>query len=426
MITNALGKVNVLVMRDEMPSAAQAEIDHAEDLLAQDSKFHVIVTPSAYGEAVRAARQHRPDIIILDGVLGDPAAIVADVDEAMPRASILVLLEEADADRAHDSILAGARGCLPRPVDRDELIRTVLQLHEKALRRRKQLQVAPEEGGHLIAVRGAKGGVGATVIAANLAIALKRASGQRVVLVDGNLFGGDATLALDVLTNRSLTDLIPQLHALNQEFIDATVVTHSSGIDVLAAPLELERAESITPEQFQRVLEAMCTQYDFVIVDTSPFLDQNSLVVLDMASVILLVCTPEIAALKNAARFLKLGSEFGYSEEKLRLVVNRLASSGAITSRDIETHLHYHISAGIPSDGGAVVQSLNRGSPVVVDAPKSGVSKAIERLAQTLLANEGWAVGDTPNPAFRMQASRLSGLGALKMLPAALKFGSNN
>lgn len=426
MITNALGKINVLVLRDQMPSSTQAESEPAEELLAHDGKFHVTVAPAAYGEGVRAARQHRPDIVIFDGVIGDPEAIVADVDEAMPRSSIVVILDDTEVERAHDCILAGARACLQRPTPAEELIRTVIQLHEKALRRRKQLQVAPEEGGHLIAVRGSKGGVGATVIAANLAIALRRESERRVCLVDGNLFGGDATLALDILTNRSLTDLIPNLHALTDDFIAATVVTHASGVDVLAAPNELERAESVTPEQFQRVLEAVCTNYDFVIVDTSPFLDQNSLVVLDMASVILLICTPEIAALKNAARFLKLGAEFGYAEEKLRLVVNRLASSGSIVGNDIENHLHYRISAGIPSDGAAVVHSLNRGEPVVLSTPKSPVTRAINGLAHTLLQNEGWAAGDTPTPSNKMHSSTLAKLGALKIIPSALKLGSSS
>jgi pilus assembly protein CpaE len=425
MITNALGKINVLVLRDQMPTAAQEDPVAAEDLLAHDGKFHVILAPAAYGEGVRAARQHRPDIVIFDGVIGDPEAIVADVDEAMPRASIVVILDDHEVDRAHDCILAGARACLQRPTPAEELARTVIQLHEKALRRRKQLQVAPEEGGHLIAVRGSKGGVGATVIAANLAISLKQSTDRRVALVDGNLFGGDATLAMDILTNRSLTDLIPNLHALTEDFIAATMVTHSSGVEVLAAPNELERAESVTPEQFQRVLETICTYYDFVIVDTSPFLDQNSLVVLDMASVILLVCTPEIAALKNAARFLKLGAEFGYAEEKLRLVVNRLASSGSIVANDIENHLHYRISAGIPSDGAAVVHSLNRGDPVLMSFPKSPVSRAIHALTRALLQIEGWANADAPNPQ-KLQNSALSKLGALKILPSALKLGQSS
>jgi pilus assembly protein CpaE len=230
---------------------------------------------------------------------------------------------------------------------------------------------------------------------------------------------------MDILTNRSLTDLIPNLHALTEDFIAATMVTHASGVEVLAAPNELERAESVTPEQFQRVLETICTYYDFVIVDTSPFLDQNSLVVLDMASIILLVCTPEIAALKNAARFLKLGAEFGYAEEKLRLVVNRLASSGSIVAHDIENHLHYRISAGIPSDGAAVVHSLNRGEPVLLSFPKSPVSRAIHALTRALLQTEGWANADAPNTG-KMQSRALSKLGSLKILPSSLRLGQSS
>jgi pilus assembly protein CpaE len=425
MITNALGKVNVLILRDQLPSSGQpGEEITAESLLASDGKFHVSVAPAAYGEGVRAARQQRPDIIVFDGVLGAPESVVTDVDEASPRSSIIVLLNEADLDSAHDCILAGARACLQRPTPADDLVHTILQLHEKAQRRRKQAQVAPEEGGHLIAVRGSKGGVGATVLAVNLAISLYQQSERRVCLVDGNLFGGDVSLALDILTSRSLTDLIPNLHALTDDLVAATMVRHSSGIDVLAAPNELERAESVTPEQFQRILEALCTRYDFVVVDTASFLDQNSLVVLDMASIVLLICTPEIAALKNAARFLKLGSEFGYAVEKLWLVVNRLASSGSIVGSDIENHLHYRISAGIPSDGAAVVQSLNRGDPLMTTAPKSPVGRSIQALALRLLEIEGWAFANAPSSSSKIQTSAFARLGGFKILPAAFRFGS--
>src|SRR5688572_4001906 len=99
MISSALGKVNVLVLRDQLPSSTQEESEPAEDLLANDGKFQVTVAPAAYGEGARAARLHRPDIVIFDGVIGDPEAIVAEIDEAMPRASILVILDGIDVDR---------------------------------------------------------------------------------------------------------------------------------------------------------------------------------------------------------------------------------------------------------------------------------------------------------------------------------------
>jgi pilus assembly protein CpaE len=426
MVMNVLGKISVLVMRDQTPSSSLIESEDVEGLLEHDTKFSVSVTAAAYGEGARTARQQRPDIVIIDGVNSDPDLVVAEIDEAMPRASIIVILDEEEADRAHDCILAGARACLQRPVPGEELIRTIIQLHTKALRRRKQFaQGGSEQRGHLIAVRGAKGGVGTTVIAANLAIALQRASDRRVALVDANLFGGDVALVMDLLTNRSLTDLIPDMHALTPEVLESSVVRHKSGVDVLPAPNELERAESVTPEHLQRVLEGVNAHYDFVVVDTSSLLDQSSLVVLDLASVILLICTPQITGLKNAARFLKLAGEFGYGEEKVRLVINRHGSPASIGDQDIEHHLHYPITAGLPNDREAVVHSLNRGEPVMITAGKSALSRAIYRLAELLLQTEGWSTGVSTTKD-KMRPTSRGPLAALKGLPAALKLGSSS
>ena len=149
---------------------------------------------------------------------------------------------------------------------------------------------------------------------------------------------------------------------------------------------ELTKAKS--PEDLSP--EALRLRYDYVVVDCSPFLDQNSLLVLDMADLLLVVSTPEIVALKNASRLIQLGAELGYSEAKMRLVINRLKSPGAIPRADFERHLDYRMSFGIPNDT-AVVRALTHGTPVVTYERSSQAARALERLARAALANEGWA-----------------------------------
>ena len=249
--------------------------------------------------------------------------------------------------------------------------------------------------GRLIAVRGTKGGVGTTAIATSLAVAVHRQTRQPTVLVDGYFYGGDVPVALNLTPPRSIVDLLPQLDRLDDDLFDTTLARHSSGIAVLAAPSDVEHVESIKADTYQQVLDALRTRYAYVVVDCSPFLDQTTIAALDQADTVLLVTTPDLAALKNAARFLRLGARLGYAEHKLRLVVNRFNQPGAVSSGDLEQHLSYRTSFRVPNDN-AVSQSLNRGEPVA----SGKAAKTLTRLARAVVSNLGWE--DQPHESFSL------------------------
>ena len=243
MIPNPPAKIHVLILHAEMPAVAdQSDERDPKELVPDDPRLRVTVAGVGYGEAVRAAQLHRPDVIVLDGVPGDPAELVAELEEALPNALVLVMVDRAERELVHDCVVAGASGCLERSVDPDTLVQTIFRVHGRATRLRKQLQAEvgasgnENEGGTLIAVRGAKGGVGCTAVAANLAVAIKRRSGRRVALVDAHFLGGDVPVALDLVPNRSIVDLVPHLHSLDDDVVATTVVEHASGVAVLAAP----------------------------------------------------------------------------------------------------------------------------------------------------------------------------------------------
>src|ERR687888_985085 len=96
MISNHLTPAHVLVLRDELPivgyQAEGNETDEpqrAEELLSREPRLRVTVARAGYGEAVQAAQKHRPDVVLLDGVLGDPVELVAELDEALQKLPVL-------------------------------------------------------------------------------------------------------------------------------------------------------------------------------------------------------------------------------------------------------------------------------------------------------------------------------------------------
>jgi pilus assembly protein CpaE len=221
-----------------------------------------------------------------------------------------------------------------------------------------------------------------------------------VALVDGNLLGADQGVLLNIISENSIGDLVPHIKSLDGELVQAAMVHHPSGLEVLLAPDQLERAEAITGEELQRILGTMRTLFDYIIVDTSPFLDQTTLVALDMADTIVLICPPELAALKNAARFLRLSQEFGYPKEKIKLVVNRAKGPGAVSIADIEENLRTKVALRLPSDGPSVMYALNHGEPLVQVKPRSKVAQGIKRLARAIVFDQGWETLPSQNRSF--------------------------
>jgi pilus assembly protein CpaE len=382
-------RLRILVLRDPGFHLDGQETDSGviTAALEEEPSFKVTESAAGYGEAARAAHRGDIDIIIVDEVAGDPAAVVEQLDAAAPEIPVIVLLDLENASIAHACILAGARAYVFRPVDPAELMDLTRRIYEKEDRRRRK--TAPAGGpksGRLIAVHGPKGGVGTTTIAVNLAVALYQQTGLRVVLVDGSLLSGDVAVAMNIANENSIADVVAHLRELDGDLLNDTLLHHGAGIWVLPAPSELERAEVINGEETTSVLAALRQYYDIVVVDTASRPDEHLLAALDQSDVVLVVCTPEIASLKNAARFLALAHELGYGDEKLKLTINRLSSHGSIPLKDIESNLRQKMAFGLPSDGIPVIEALNAGEPVVLMRPSARIAREIRSVASDLIA----------------------------------------
>ena len=147
---------------------------------------------------------------------------------------------------------------------------------------------------------------------------------------------------------------------------------------------------SLAASSAARKLSALRQFFDVVVVDTASRPDEHLLAALDQADVVLVVCTPEIASLKNAARFLALAHELGYGDEKLKLTINRLSSHGSIPLKDIESNLRHKMAFGLPSDGIPVIEALNAGEPVVLMRPSARIAREIRSVAGELVSLFGF------------------------------------
>lgn len=408
------GKLRILVLRDPGfrmdDGTEQGEVAAA---LADEPNIKVVEATAGYGEALRAVQRADADLVIIDEVAGDPCAVVEQIDDIAPELPIVVVLEEEQRMLAQASILAGARAYLFRPFELAELLEVVRRVHAKEDRRKKKTERGASQTGRIIAVHGAKGGVGTTTVSINLAVAMAKATGKRVALLDLNLMGGDVAVSLNIVTDNSIADVVAHLRELDGDLLDATMVHHPSGVAVLPSPTQLERAEAITGEETAKVLIACKAHFDVVVVDTASRPDEHVLAALDLADTILLVATPEIVCLKNTARFLGLSHEIGYGRDKIRLVVNRVRSAGSLPLADIEESLQHEMSFGVSSDGVPIIASLNAGEPVVTMRSDSRVARELRTIATELAGQFGTTLAA---PTAGQGASRPSGRAAFGLL----------
>ncbi len=357
-----IGKINVLLIDETQAFGVSVR----EFLRGEDMELTLL--GGGIEAAVKAAKGATPDLILLAPPHGRLTEAVERLDAAYT-SPIVAILSPEQLPAARDVLLAGARAYLPAEMGRAELVDTIISVLDRERRRRaamaRKLGVAGADQGQIIAVHGAKGGVGATTIAVNLAVATRSATRARVALVDANLYSGDVAVSLNLVSRNSVADLTPHLKELDGEFLERAAVRHASGLSAFLAPDDMERAQGINGEQMGRILKVMRQHFDYIVVDTCSLPDQVTSAALDAADKIALVFTPELPALKNAARFLQTAAEFGYGGAKLVPTLNRANSRGALGQADIQEHLRCAIGVAIPSDGRTLISATNAGEVVV-------------------------------------------------------------
>jgi pilus assembly protein CpaE len=237
------------------------------------------------------------------------------------------------------------------------------------------LEQSDDSRGQLTVVFSVKGGSGKSTIATNLAAGLASLFSLRTLLVDANLWFGDLGVLLNLTSTRSSFDVCgtedPDLFALPK-----AVVPHDSGASVLLRPPDPLSVEKIKPRNFVDAIDRYRSLYEHVIVDCAASLDELNLDLLESASRILLVVTPEMGALHNTARFLGLAERLGQSD-KISLILNR--SNSGINTDDLSRMLGMPVACGVVSAGRTMLDAVNEGTTLFAMDPTRR-----ERITQDL------------------------------------------
>ena len=139
----------------------------------------------------------------------------------------------------------------------------------------------PNTTGRVIAVFSPKGGVGKTTIAVNLALALTDKGNRQVCLVDFDLAFGDVAITLQLFPTHTIEHAIGSENNVDVALLESLLARYQDSLKVLPAPSHPDVRERISPTLIQQTLTTLRTMFDYVVVDTAPAFDEQTLTVLE-------------------------------------------------------------------------------------------------------------------------------------------------
>lgn len=379
-------------------------------------------------EAVQESLRVRPDVAVVDSALPglDGLQVTEMLAQFAPGTGVILTALESENDLMRRAMLAGAREVLQKPFSGDELVSAIQRVHDFQERKRKSgaaTTPTPDSGGGnnghgggdhgspqgiLVTVLAGKGGIGKSVVATNLAVALTQRGDSRVALVDLSLQFGDVAALLDVTQPRTIADLAAHNAVADPDVVADVLSTTATGLHVLPAPASPELADYVTTHHLRALLDELRRSHEIVVADTNTQLGEVTLEAVESSERIVLLTDYSVTGVKNTRLVMSVLGVLKVPDDKVLLVANNrdAHTENALARTQAESFLGSKIALEIPFDPDVVGAAVSRGAPFIATAPDSAVTKAIKQLAD-FIAQGGPAtpagVAAAPAPAAKRQ-----------------------
>lgn len=284
---------------------------------------------------------------------------------------------QASSDLMLRAMRSGIHEFVQFPPDPQELTAAVDRLI-----RRHQVENAH---GLTLAVYSAKGGLGTTSVAVNLAYSLARNNASaRVALVDFVVTGGDVSILLDLHPTYNIGDLAIKTSRIDAELLKSMLTAAPGGVWVLPSGDKPELSEVVDATAAATIIGQLRASFGFTVMDCEHHLTDRTLGALDVADRIVLVTQLNIAALRSTQRTIQLCRRLGYPDEKVYIVVNRYQSADVVSTADAAQVLEREVFYKIPNDYRTLSAALTRGKAVSDYASSSALAVSYAGLAAKL------------------------------------------
>jgi pilus assembly protein CpaE len=369
------------------------------------TRFHRILddpeVPGQLALAIDCPFSAVSDVELQELERADPALVVVDLgsDPRMGLEFIQSLIDSGNAssvvaagsDLSQDLLLqaiqVGVMEVLSKPLDEDHARQALNRVLSKA-GRAPRMETGKGEG-RIMAFFGAKGGVGTTALATNLAVEVRRLTGKRTLLLDLDVEQGETALLLGMEPRFTLLDLLRNYQKVVSGLLASCIDHHEpSGIDLLAAPLRTapvqpEDLELLSGDRMREVLDFLRDHYDYVIIDRPKSFHPAFNCVLEEADERYMVTTPDLQALRNVTRSLPSLSHTARQAkgDPIRLVVNRYPPNHVISLEDIRETVGLEAYHHLGADFFPINESIHERTPAVL-RENSQFAQDVKELAR--------------------------------------------
>lgn len=384
--------------------------DPAPDALER-YRFALGTDTQAVDSAAMVARVLHNDPGVQQVVIGPDVALEQACELAggarldRPELGVILLRARVDVTTLSSALRSGIREVVAAD-DHSALAQALRRSRELTTRLLgHSLGWSARDSGQIITVFSAKGGVGKTTIATNVAVHLASTK-ARTLLVDLDLAFGDVAISLQLRPTRSIYDAVAMSGHLDEQGLASLVTVYEpGGLDVICAPNDPGEADRIPVSVVSELLRVARTQYDYVIVDTPPSFTEHVLAACDISAKLVLIATLDIPAVKNLRIAIDTLNVLGSPKDARVIVLNKADAKVGLRPEDVVAAIKSSIAVNIPNSL-SVPASVNRGVPIVLDDPKGAVTASIRQLADVHLrsathVDTGEPAHPTRRPLFR-------------------------
>ncbi|GGK59247.1 AAA family ATPase [Amphritea balenae] len=300
------------------------------------------------------------------------------------RPPVLVIGDQENPEMMRQAMKAGARDFLSEPVNNQELIETLQQIEAE------KKQIGLNDTGNLTAVINAKGGSGASLIACNLAYLMQASSRQETILMDFDMQFGSLAEYLNLKPENGVSDALKVVDELDHIALNAYMLKHKSGLQILGSTTNSIRLPNQTPEhQINQLLSLLLKNCNQLVVDLPRMIDRTAIAVLQSAGRIVLVVQQDLINIKDAIHMINiLRNELAILDDQIIVAINRYDKNSDISIKDIEESLNTKQIVTIPNDYRTAMDSLNKGEPINTVSKRSAINKALDELQAHLVKQD--------------------------------------
>jgi len=280
------------------------------------------------------------------------------------KTTLIALSEKNEPALILEAMRAGCSEYLTKPLSIEALCESLTRLRDRL----KSTEAAPKTLGKTLAFLGCRGGAGCTTLAVHLAMFLCRPFGKKVLIADQHRQLGHVGLYLGLDgASYDFYELIRNVARLDRTLLNSFVTHHSSGLDVLPSPSVLNGVPSISLDAIERAVHYLAEIYEYVIIDSPRGIGDLNLVTIDCCDELYLIATPDVPALRDLSRYIDRLLQCSVPPAKLKVVINRFSSQGAVSLEQIENAIRQPVSITVPNNSVALIRAMNTGTPIAAD-----------------------------------------------------------